>query len=123
MVGDFSTNETLKEQIRKEKILNIVNKDQYRLKLGIVYLFTSGFNLIAMIVTYLLYITIGYSLDIAFTLYLISIIFYYKYWFNYTKDGRHFDGFVFRSFVAFNIRVEKKLREMLELNSAKKIKE
>ncbi|MBE7358753.1 hypothetical protein [Campylobacter sputorum] len=123
MANDFSTDEALKEQRRKEKLLNIVNKEQYRLKLGIVYLFTSGFNLIAMIVTYLLYKLSGYSLDIVITLYLISIIFYYKYWFNYTKDGKHFDGFVFRSLVAFNIRVEKKLREMLELNSAKKIKE
>lgn len=120
-------NLTEKERIRKENILNIINKEQYKLKLGIVYLVASGFNFCMLAVSYLLYksnikfFSLDFSLDVVITIYIIAMILYYKFSFNLTKDGHHLRAFVFRILANFNAKIDKSLREQLKTNSAEKI--
>lgn len=116
-------NLTEKERIRKENILNIINKEQYKLKLGIVYLVASGFNFCMLAVSYLLYKSNikFFSLDVVITIYIIAMILYYKFSFNLTKDGHHLRAFLFRILANFNAKIDKSLREQLKRNSAEKI--
>lgn len=116
-------NLTEKERIRKENILNIINKEQYKLKLGIVYLVASGFNFCMLAVSYLLYKSNikFFSLDVVITIYIIAMILYYKFSFNLTKDGHHLRAFLFRILANFNAKIDKSLREQLKTNSAEKI--
>ncbi|QKF93199.1 hypothetical protein [Campylobacter sp. CCUG 57310] len=116
-------NLTEKERIHKENILNIINKEQYKLKLGIVYLVASGFNFCMLGVSYLLYKSDirFFTLDVVITIYIIAMILYYKFSFNLTKDGHHLRAFLFRILGSFNAKIDKSLREQLKRNSAEKI--
>jgi len=105
---------------RQGSILNTIYKEQFRLKLGIVYLFASGFNILALIVCY--FINKNSTLDKAVTIYLLVMVLYYKFWFKQTKDGGYYRVFMFRVFSDFKRKTFKILREILQENSAKKIK-
>ena len=43
------------DELRKKRILNVIYKEQYRLKLGVVYLVCTGFNILALLIFYLIY--------------------------------------------------------------------
>lgn len=100
-------------------IIQTLYKDQFRLKLGIVYLFCSGFNVLAIIIAYLLIGT--YSLEKIIMMYLVAMLLYYKFGFKYTKDGGFYRVFLLKVFSDFKSRVNKALRKNLKENSSKKL--
>lgn len=112
-----------KELREKHKIYNILYKEQYRLKLGIVYLLGTQANFIALIVVFLAIKSEYTTLDIITTCYMIFMLVYYRAFFNYTKDGHQNRIFMFKIVSDFIRRVNKKLRENLDFNSAKKTKQ
>ena len=104
---------------KEASLLNTLFKEQFRLKLGVVYLFASGFNIIALIICYFVYKTS--TLDRAISIYLLLIILYYKFGFKFTKDGGFYNMFIFRLLSKFQQRAYKIYRDNLKENSAKKI--
>lgn len=104
---------------KEGSLLNTLFKEQFRLKLGVVYLFASGFNIIALIICYFVYKTS--TLDRAISIYLLLIILYYKFGFKFTKDGGFYNMFIFRLLSKFQQRTYKIYRDILKENSAKKI--
>lgn len=112
-----------KELIEKHKVYNILFKEQYRLKLGIPYLLGTRANFIALIMVFLATYFKYATLDIIATCYIVFMIIYYRAFFNYTKDGHQNRIFIFKAVSDFMRRINKKLRENLDFNSAKKIKQ
>lgn len=102
---------------KEGSLLNTLFKEQFRLKLGVVYLFASGFNIIALIICYFVYKTS--TLDRAISIYLLLIILYYKFGFKFTKDGGFYNMFIFRLLSKFQQRAYKIYRDNLKENSAK----
>lgn len=108
------------DELRKKRILNVIYKEQYRLKLGVVYLICTGFNIFALAIFYLVHKG-GLALDFTALIYLATITIYYKFLFGLTRDGRHFDSFALKFLSELNARIDKKLRENLKSNSAIKL--
>ena len=108
------------DELRKKRILNIIYKEQYRLKLGVVYLVCTGFNILALLIFYLIHKS-GLAFDFTALIYMATITIYYKFVFNLTRDGRHFDSFVLKFLSELNAKTDKKLRENLTSNSATKL--
>lgn len=108
------------DELRKKRILNVIYKEQYRLKLGVIYLICTKFNLLALATFYLVHKG-GLAFDFAALLYLSTITIYYKFVFGLTRDGRHFDSFVLKFLSELNARIDRRLRENLKLNSASKL--
>lgn len=108
---------------KAQKLLNDLNntlyKDQFRLKLGIVYLFCSGFNLIMLSVCYALYMY-KYGVGFIMSLYFISMLIYYRFGFKHTRNGENFNVFILRTLSDFNIKINNILRKNLQENSCKK---
>lgn len=104
---------------KEGSLLNTLYKEQFRLKLGVVYLFASGFNVVALILCYCVYRTS--TLDKAITIYLLLVILYYKFGFKFTKDGGFYDMFIFRVLSRFQKRSYEIYRAILKEDSAKKI--
>lgn len=112
-----------KELIEKHKIYNILYKEQYRLKLGIPYLLATQANFILLIIAFIIFHFKYATLDIIMACYIACMVIYYRAFFHYTKDGHQNRIFIFRVASNFMKRVNKKLRENLDFNSAKKIKQ
>ncbi|OCR87731.1 hypothetical protein CFT12S00416_07850 [Campylobacter fetus subsp. testudinum] len=108
---------------KTQKLLSNLNttlyKDQFRLKLGIVYLFCSGFNFIMLGVCYVLYMYNYGGLDFIMCLYFISMLVYYRFEFKYTRNGENFNVLILKLFSDFNIKVNSVLRQNLQENSCK----
>lgn len=111
----------LEKEKRKQEILErVIYKEQYKLKLGLVYLFASGFNFVIMLFCFILFKFFDFGLDICITIYFIMNIFRYKYSFNY-KIGDNFNIFMFYIMSMFIRRIETSLRQNLKIQSAEKL--
>lgn len=108
------------DELRKKRILNVIYKEQYRLKLGVVYLVCTGFNILALLIFYLIHKS-GLAFDFTALIYMATITIYYKFVFNLTRDGRYFDSFMLKFLSELSAKTDKKLRENLTSNSAIKL--
>ncbi|PSM52738.1 hypothetical protein CBLAS_0858 [Campylobacter blaseri] len=105
----------------KVSLLNTLYKEQYRLKLVIVYLFASGFNFI-LIILILINLKMGSSLVFNITAYMFLMTIYYKFVFKQTKDGGFYRVFLFNSLSKFNRKIDDEVKILLKENSAKNIR-
>ncbi len=77
--------------IRHYSINEILNKEQFKIKLNVRYYFLSGANLLLLVGTY--FVFEGF-LNFA-AVYSVSNMFIYRFAFNYTKNGQQFKPFIY----------------------------
>ena len=85
----------------------ILNNQQYRIKLGLKPYLASGINIIMMLLTVVLFT----SLVAGMLFFLVISIFSYKFFFNLKRDGDHFLPFVYKKMESFSRKLRGKLRK------------
>ncbi|MBR8466503.1 hypothetical protein KDE13_09170 [Campylobacter sp. faydin G-140] len=104
-----------------DSILDTLYKEQYRLKLGILYMLCSGFGVFMICFSYFLLSIYSLDLDRVLTIYLAGMAVYYKFFFRATKDGYFYRVFLLKIISDFRRKTDEALRQNLKENSAKKL--
>lgn len=73
---------------------DILEKEQFKIKLNVRYFLFSGSNLTALVFAYL----IGSSNLTFCCIYIFSALVAYKFLFNLTKDGKHYQPLLIRKY-------------------------
>jgi hypothetical protein len=87
---------------------NFIDEEQFKLKLGFTYCLCTGFSFIAIIVIFFVF---NLNASKSAALYGITMLLYYKFWFNYTKKGQHYQPFFLNKLAALYETVRMKAAE------------
>jgi hypothetical protein len=79
------------QQVSAKTVANFIKEGQFKLKLGFIYCLCSGVSLILFAV---IFFVLGLNLSKGMALYGIAMLLYYKFSFNYTRKGQHYQPFL-----------------------------
>lgn len=85
----------------------ILNNQQYRIKLGLKPYLASGINIIVVLVSVFFFT----SLVAGMLFFLVISIFCYKFFFNFKRDGDHFLPFFYKKCDGFSRKIRAKIKK------------
>lgn len=88
----------------KYSLKDILNKEQFKIKLSVAHYLLSGLNCSILILLYI----IPVSFLVCCCLYLFFSIFAYRFIFSYTKNGKQYSPYLMRKIGLFLNKIRKK---------------
>lgn len=92
---------------QKYTLNEILNKEQYAVKLNVAHFLCSGANCLIVI----FFTLIPISFLNACCLYLIAALFAYRFIFSYTKNGKQYEPYLINKFAKLQKKIREKINE------------